>query len=143
GQVYSTQELKDLASVLELTGVWVISDDIYDKMVFQGAKIAPNIAQQSEKLRPQVLLANSLSKTYSMTGWRIGSLVGDKRVIDACSNYQSQSASCAVSIAQKAGVAALKGPQESMRKSMEELGRRRQVAMAVLKDINGIDVIEP
>ncbi|MDZ4678102.1 MAG: pyridoxal phosphate-dependent aminotransferase [Oligoflexia bacterium] len=143
GQVYSEQELRDLAAVLELTGVWVISDDIYDKMIYDGSKIAPNIACVSEKLRGRVLLANSVSKTYSMTGWRIGSLVGDKKVIDACANYQSQSASCGVAFAQKAAVAALRGPQEEVQKAMKELASRRDSAIKILRTVEDLDVVEP
>jgi len=143
GAVYSAQELKNLAAVLERTAVWIISDDIYDKMIFDGSSIAPHIAQQSEKLRPQVLLANSVSKTYSMTGWRIGSLVGDKRVIDACVNYQSQSASCAVAFAQKGAVEALRGPQKEVTRVMKELGQRREKVLAWLNEIPGIDVPIP
>ncbi len=143
GQVYSKQELKDLASVLERTGVWVISDDIYDKMVFDGSKIVPHIAQQSEKLRGQVLLVNSVSKTYSMTGWRIGSLVGDKRVVDACANYQSQSVSCGVPFAQRGAVEALRGPQEEVYKAVEVLASRRKSALKILHGIAGVDVLDP
>jgi len=143
GQVYSIQELKNIAAVLELTGVWVISDDIYDKMIFTGESIAPHIAQQSEKLRNQVLLVNSVSKTYSMTGWRLGSIVGDKRVIDACSNYQSQSASCAVGFAQKGAVAALNGPNDQVGKAMAELANRKRAAMEALHGISSLDVLDP
>jgi aspartate aminotransferase len=161
GQVYSEQELKELASVLELTGIYVISDDIYDKMLFgsedpkdisqnglhiappSACNIAPHIANFSEKLRPRILLANSLSKTYSMTGWRIGSLVGDVKVIQACSNYQSQSASCAVSFAQKGAVEALTGTQEPMMAAMKVLNQRRQIMIKALSEISMIECIEP
>jgi aspartate aminotransferase len=143
GQVYTEKELRDLAAVLERTAVWIISDDIYDKMVFDGSKIAPHIATVSEKLRPQILLANSVSKTYSMTGWRVGSLVGDKRVIDACSNYQSQSASCGVPFAQKAAAVALRGPQTEVEKAMKELNSRRVKAIEILKGIPGVELIDP
>jgi aspartate aminotransferase len=143
GQVYSEQELKNLASVLELTGVYVISDDIYDKMIFTGAPIAPHIANFSEKLRPQVLLVNSVSKTYSMTGWRLGTVVGEKKIIDACANYQSQSSSCAVAFAQKGAVAALRGPQEEVTKAMKTLAHRRELAMGILKTVPNIELSEP
>jgi aspartate aminotransferase len=113
-------------------------------MVLDGVtKIAPHIAQVSEKLRPQVLLVNSLSKTYSMTGWRIGSLVGDKRIVDACSNYQSQSASCAVSFAQKAAVEALRGTQKTVEDAMKELRRRRDVAMKALSEFPELKMDPP
>ena len=143
GQVYSEEELRNIATVLERTGVWVISDDIYDKMIFTGQKIAPHIAQASEKLRPQVLLVNSLSKTYSMTGWRIGSLVGDKKIVDACTNYQSQSSSCAVSFAQKAAIAALKGPQDKVYQAMETLQKRRTMVLEGLRSAPGLTMLEP
>lgn len=144
GEVYSAQELKDIATVLERTAVWIISDDIYDKLVFaKGQKIAPHIGNQNEKIRERLLLANSLSKTYSMTGWRIGSLVGDKKVIDACTHYQSQSASCAVSFAQKAAVTALTGPQTQVDKAVLELEKRRDTIYNGLSKIPGIELNMP
>ena len=143
GQVYSEQELKALVAVLELTGVYVISDDIYDKMIFNGLKIAPHIATLSEKLKPQIILANSVSKTYSMTGWRIGSLVGDSKIIQACSNYQSQSASCAVSFAQKGAVEALTGSQEQVAAAMHVLKSRRKIVLDAFREMGAIDYLEP
>jgi aspartate aminotransferase len=143
GQIYSIEELKALASVLERTGVWVISDDIYDRMIFTGQKVAPNIAQTNENLRNQVILVNSLSKTYSMTGWRIGSAMGDKKVIDACTNMQSQSSSCGVSFAQAGGVEALRGDQSQVDKAMVNLARRKTLVYNELKSIVGLDIIEP
>jgi aspartate aminotransferase len=143
GQVYSEEELKNLATVLERSGVWIISDDIYDKMIFTGQKVAPHIAQFSEKLRPQVLLVNALSKTYSMTGWRLGSLVGDRKIVDACTNYQSQSSSCAVSFAQKAAIKALRGPQDEVTRAMETLQKRRSMVLEGLRTVPGLSMIEP
>lgn len=143
GQVYSEKELSDLASVLERTAVWIISDDIYDKMIFDGTKIAPHIGQQSQKIRGQLLLVNSVSKTYSMTGWRVGSLIGNKTVIEACSNYQSQSASCGVPFAQKAAAYALNGPQNEVERAMKQLKQRRDSGLKILKSIHGLDIVEP
>ena len=143
GQVYTSEELSALASVLERTGVWVISDDIYDRMIFTGQKVAPHIAQTNENLRSQVILVNSLSKTYSMTGWRIGSAIGDKKVIDACTNMQSQSSSCGVSFAQAGGVEALRGDQSQVDRAMENLRRRRDLVYNELKSVPEIDITEP
>ncbi len=144
GEVYTAQELRDLATVLERTAVWVISDDIYDKLQFdENLKIAPHIGNQNEKIKERLLIANSLSKTYSMTGWRLGSLVGDKRVIDACVNYQSQSASCAVSFAQKAGVVALTGPQDQVEQATKDLRKRRDMIYEGLSKIAAISLNKP
>ncbi|MCC6277484.1 MAG: pyridoxal phosphate-dependent aminotransferase [Oligoflexia bacterium] len=142
GQVYTTQELKDLAAVLERTGIWVISDDIYDKMIYTGDAIAPHLALLSESLRPQILLANSLSKTYSMTGWRIGSLVGNKKVIEAVVNLQSQSATCAVSFAQMGAIEALTGDQKPVQESMKKLNQRRKLCLEALSGIEQLEVAE-
>lgn len=142
GQVYSAQELKDLASILEKTGVWVISDDIYDKMIFTGEKIAPHIAQQSEKLRERILIVNALSKTYSMTGWRIGTVLGDAKVVKACASYQSQNVTCAVPFAQMGAVEALTGPQDSVVFAMEQLSKRMKTGLDILKSIEGFDVLD-
>lgn len=142
GQVYTAEELKNLANVLERTGVWVISDDIYDRMVFTGDSIAPNIAQVNEKLRERVLLVNSMSKTYSMTGWRLGSVIGDKRVIDACANFQSQSSSSGVTFAQKGAVQALRGPQKDFEGALKELAQRKSIVSKALTEAN-IEFLEP
>lgn len=142
GQVYTAEELKNLANVLERTGVWVISDDIYDRMVFTGDSVAPNIAQVNEKLRERVLLVNSMSKTYSMTGWRLGSVIGDKRVIDACANFQSQSSSSGVTFAQKAAVQALLGPQKDFEVALKELASRKSIVSKGLTEA-GIEFLEP
>lgn len=143
GEVYTAEELKDIAQVLERTGVWIISDDIYDKLIFTGDKIAAHIGNQNEKIRERLLIANSLSKTYSMPGWRIGTLTGDKRVIDACVNYQSQSASCAVSFAQKGALVALTGPQNVVTESVKDLKKRRDLVYQGLKSIRGVELNEP
>lgn len=143
GQVYSAKELKDLASILEKTKVWVISDDIYDQIVFDGENIAPHIACQSEILRPRVLLTNSMSKTYAMTGWRIGSVVGDKKVVDACSNFQSQASGCGVSFSQKAAVTALNGPQTEVENIREILKKRRDLALARFSKMKNVSVLKP
>ncbi len=142
GQVYTAEELKNLANVLERTGVWVISDDIYDRMVFTGDSIVPNIAQVNEKLRERVLLVNSMSKTYSMTGWRLGSVIGDKRVIDACANFQSQSSSSGVTFAQKGAVQALLGPQKDFEEALKELASRKSIVSKCLTEAN-IEFLEP
>jgi aspartate aminotransferase len=142
GQVYTAEELKNLANVLERTGVWVISDDIYDRMVFTGDSVAPNIAQVNENLRERVLLVNSMSKTYSMTGWRLGSVIGDKRVIDACANFQSQSSSSGVTFAQKAAVQALLGPQTDFEGALKELASRKSMVSKGLTEA-GIEFLEP
>lgn len=143
GEVYTAAELRDIATVLERTGVWIISDDIYDKLIFTGDKIAAHIGNQNEKIKERLLIANSLSKTYSMTGWRIGTLTGDKRIIDACVNYQSQSASCAVSFAQKGALAALTGPQGVVEESVKDLKKRRDMVYTGLKNIEGLELNEP
>src|SRR5690606_15994430 len=108
GSVYTKEELKGVADVLKKhPQIFVMSDDIYNKLYFGGNGLAPQILEVAPELKDRVIIINGASKTYSMTGWRIGWAVGPQAIIKAMSNYQSQSTGCANSIAQRATFKAL------------------------------------
>ncbi|MCW8799043.1 MAG: pyridoxal phosphate-dependent aminotransferase, partial [Prosthecochloris sp.] len=110
GAVYNEQEVTALMQVLEGRGIFVISDEMYDKIVYGDVK--PYSPARIEAMRDWVLVSNGVSKTYAMTGWRIGYLAGPKWIIKACDKIQSQTTSNPNSIAQKAAAAALNGDQQ-------------------------------
>ena len=103
GQVYTKEEFSALAEVLrQHPKMVVLSDDIYNRLVFDESGLAPHLLQAAPDLAERTVLVNGVSKTYSMTGWRVGWGIGPEAVIAAMGKYQSQSVSCACSISQKA-----------------------------------------
>ncbi len=142
GIVYTEEELRELAEALEPTDVAIISDEIYEKMVYGSAKHV-SIATVSRNMRERTLIANGCSKSYAMTGWRIGFLVGPKDVIAAAGRIQSQSTSNATSIAQYAALAALEGDQACIPAMRAEYGRRREYIVRRLRAIPRIECAEP
>jgi aspartate aminotransferase len=142
GCVYTKKELEDLAEVVLAHKLIVISDDIYDRILFDGAAFW-NLAMLGPELKAQTFVLNGLSKTYAMTGWRIGYAAGPQEVINAAVNLQSQSTSNPNSIAQKAGVAALTGPQDAVAKMLTEFAWRRDDIYKRVTAIPGVTSPKP
>lgn len=137
GSVYSQQELERLAEVVLRHDISVVSDEIYDKLIFDG-KPFRSIAQVSEELKEKVFVVNGVSKTYAMTGWRIGYVAGAREVIAGMTKIQSQSTSNPNSIAQKAAIAALTGPQDSVGNMVRAFDERRKYLVGRLNAMPGI-----
>jgi aspartate aminotransferase len=142
GSVYSKKELEALGEVILKHDLTVISDDIYDKILFDDPSFF-NLPMVDPRFIERTLVVNGVSKTYSMTGWRIGYLAGPKPVIGAINKIQSHSTSNPTSIAQKASVAALKGPQDFVKMMVTEFDRRRKMISERLKGIPGVKVFDP
>ena len=144
GAVYSEEEIKLLAKVVEKHGLYVISDEIYEKLVYGGAKHY-SIASCSEYLKEHTVIVNGMSKTYSMTGWRIGYIAAPAAIAKAVSSMQSHTTSNACSIAQYASVEALKSPEsEAFVCNMQRVfDDRRKYMMHRLSDISGVKFTEP
>ncbi len=142
GGVYTKKELEALGQVVLEHGLFVISDDIYDKILFDGAKFV-NIAMLAPELKARTFILNGVSKTYAMTGWRIGYLAGPAEGIAAATNLQSQSTSNATSIAQKAAVEALRGPQDTVAAMVAEFAWRRDDILKRTLDIPGVTCTKP
>ncbi len=142
GAVYSEKEVRSLAEVLAGTGIHVISDEVYEKMIY-GAGRHVSISTVSDEMREKVIVVNSCSKTYAMTGWRIGFMAGPKDVIKAAAKIQTQSTSNANTIAQHAAIAALSGDQSCVDKMVLEYGKRREYVLSRIASIPGISCIEP
>jgi aspartate aminotransferase len=120
----------------------IISDEIYEKMVYDNFQHI-SIASLDNEVKKRTIVVNGLSKSYSMTGWRIGYAAGDKSVIKAMTNIQSQSTSNPNSIAQKAAVAALRGPQDFLAKMAAAFDQRRKYIVERLNKIKGLQCIMP
>ncbi|OFZ17847.1 MAG: aspartate aminotransferase [Bdellovibrionales bacterium RBG_16_40_8] len=143
GLMYTKDELLQLAQVLrDNPRVLVLSDDIYNRLVFSKG-LAPNILQVAPELKPRVLVVNGASKTYSMTGWRVGWALGPQPWIKAMTNYQSQSVSQAASMSQKAALAAIEKGEPELKKAMVELTARKDRAVMLLSQISGVKVTAP
>lgn len=144
GAVYSEQEIKDIAKICEEKNIYVISDEIYEKLVYDGEKHY-SIAQYSEKMKEQTVIINGMSKTYAMTGWRIGYLAGPVEIVKAISSMQSHTTSNACSISQYASVTALVDPEgeQFIAKMQKVFDERRKLMIEMLKDVDGIVCIEP
>lgn len=123
GAVYERQELEAIAGLAVERDFWLVSDEIYENLIYRGERFSP--ASVSEEVKQRAVTVNGVSKSYSMTGWRIGYAAGPKEVIRLMSNLQSHSSSNPCSIAQKAALEALEGPQESVGKMREEFDKRR------------------
>ena len=135
GSVYTREELKALADVLaEYPDVLILADEIYEHISFAGkvASIAEN-----ENVRDRVVIINGVSKSYAMTGWRIGYMAGPVEVVKAVTKLQGQYTSGASSIAQKAAEAAYTGPQECLETMRQAFERRRDLIVSLAKEIPG------
>ncbi len=142
GAVYSVDELEAIAEVAVRMGVLVVSDEIYEKLCYDGTSHV-SIASLSREMKGMSIVLNGVSKAYSMTGWRIGYAAGPKRLIKAMTDIQSQSTSNPTSISQKAAAEAIRGPQDSVLKMREGFKRRRKVVVDGLNSIDGVSCMEP
>jgi len=142
GSAYSRKELEGLAEVALKHKIYIISDEIYEKIVYDGFEHV-SIASLGDEIKDITIILNGVSKTYSMTGWRIGYTAGPKELIAAMNNIQSQSTSNPTSFAQKGALEALQGSQEEVKVMVEEYQRRRDLICDALTAIDGITCYKP
>ncbi len=143
GAHYSSAELAALAEVLmPRENVLIVSDDIYYRILFNGQQWA-NIAMVEPRLRPHTFILNGVSKTYCMTGWRIGYVLGDAAAIKAATKIQSQSTSNPTSIAQYASVAALREHTGTVREMVKVFQERCGYVMGRLAELPGVTCPRP
>ncbi|MCH7773421.1 MAG: pyridoxal phosphate-dependent aminotransferase [Bacteroidetes bacterium] len=137
GAAYNKDELEELAEVIIKHDLYVLSDEIYEKLVYDDFKFY-SFAQIKPEIKERVIIVNGLSKSYSMTGWRLGYAAGDQKIIAAMNKIQSHTTSHASSISQEAAVEALNGPQIMLEKMLSELIERRNYLYNELISISGI-----
>jgi aspartate aminotransferase len=143
GAVYSAVDIKKLTDVLlRHPHVWVLTDDIYEHLIYDGLTFA-SVAEVEPKLYDRTLTMNGLSKAYCMTGWRLGYAAGPEPLIKAMCKLQSQSTSNPSSIVQWAGVEALNGPQDFIAKNNAVFVERRDLVVSMLNQANGIVCPKP
>ena len=142
GEVYGKEELLALADVILDAGITVLSDEIYEKIRYDGA-IHYAIAGIKDGMMARTITVNGVSKAYAMTGWRIGYAAGPKEIMAAVGKIQSQQTSNPCSIAQAAALAALTGPQESTAEMVKAFEERRSVIVERLNRIEGVSCPTP
>ncbi|RJX21878.1 MAG: pyridoxal phosphate-dependent aminotransferase [Desulforudis sp.] len=142
GAVYSRRELEGLADVILTSGIGVISDEIYEKLVYDGEEHV-SIASLDPKLKKRTVVINGVSKAYAMTGWRIGYAAAPLRVTKAMTDLQSHSTSNPTSIAQAAAVSALAGDQEALQEMLRKFAERREYILERLTAIDGVQCSRP
>ncbi len=142
GAVYTEEELVELAEVAQDEDVFILSDEIYEKLIYTGAPHV-SIASFSADIQERTITVNGFSKTYAMTGWRLGYLAAPKAIAAAIDGLQSHSTSNATSFAQKGAMAALKGPQDCVGEMRAEFAKRRARMIELLKATPGIGLVEP
>ena len=142
GAAYGFEEIQGLCRILEQHNCLILSDDIYEKIVYDGFRFH-SIVSVSPSLRERTIIFNSLSKTYAMTGWRIGYALGPAAVISAAAKIQSQSTSNPTSFAQVAAIEALAGPQDEVQQMVGEFQKRRDLIVKRLKGMPGISCFNP
>ena len=142
GAAYSPEELKALAAVLLDKEIYVICDDIYEKIIYASFPFE-NMATAEPKMKDRTIVVNGVSKAYAMTGWRIGYAAGPEQIIAAIIKIQSQNTSNPASISQKAAVEALKGNQDVVVKMASEFRQRRDVIVKLLNEIDGVKCLSP
>jgi aspartate aminotransferase len=140
GAAYSAEELQALGEVALRHGLIVITDDIYEKLT---SRPVAHIGVLVPGLRPNLVVVNSVSKSYAMTGWRIGYTAGPVELVRAMTVLQGQTTTNPTSIAQAAAAAALAGPQDSVETMAGEFTRRRALVVAGLRAIPGVKTTEP
>jgi aspartate aminotransferase len=142
GSAYTKKELEKIAEMAISHNFFVISDEIYEKIVYDGFEFR-SIASLGEEIKGRTIIVHGVAKTYAMTGWRIGYTAGPEEIISAMSNIQSQSTSNPTSISQKASVEALIGPQEEVKKMVSAFTERRNYIVDRLNEISGVSCFKP
>jgi aspartate aminotransferase len=141
GAVYSREELSLIATIAVEKGIYIISDEVYEKIVYGTKHVS--IAALSPEVKNLTILVNGVSKSYSMTGWRIGYAAANKEIVAAMSNLQDHSTSNPTSISQWAAVAAISGDQSSLKEMVVEFHRRRDYIVERLRTMPGVSCLKP
>ncbi|AIS52455.1 aspartate aminotransferase [Thermoanaerobacter kivui] len=141
GSVYTKEELEEIAKVIVEANIFVISDEIYEKLIYEGSHVS--IASLNEKIKELTIVVNGMSKAYAMTGWRIGYTASSREIAKVMSNIQSHTTSNPNSIAQYASVAALSGDETIIKKMAEEFNKRRIYMVERINKIKGLKSNKP
>jgi aspartate aminotransferase len=136
GSVYSKEQIKAIGEWALKHGIWIVSDEIYQNVIYDG-KRAYSITEVVPEMKDLTIMVNGVAKSYAMTGWRVGWMAGPLDAMKAAANLQSHLSSNVNNIAQRAALAALTGPQAEVKAMVEAFDRRRHLAVTELGKING------
>lgn len=143
GLTYDREQYEELADVVSETGLWVITDDIYEDLIYEG-KDSLNILNVRPELSSRVAVVSGVSKTYAMTGWRIGYSIGPEKWLKLATTVQSHTTSNACSVSQYAALAALSGRAENEKRSMlERFEKRRKLICDLLENVEKVSFAVP
>jgi aspartate/methionine/tyrosine aminotransferase len=142
GAVYSTEEVLAIGQWAAANGLWVVTDEIYEHLLYGGREIS-SIATLVPELGDRVVIVHGVAKTYAMTGWRVGWMVGPNDVIKAATNLQSHATSNVNNIAQRAAIAALTGDLSAVAMMRAAFDRRRVTIQRMLSEVPGFSCLEP
>lgn len=142
GVIYTEEELRQIGEWAVTHNILIIADDIYGRLVYNGHRFTP-IATISEAIRQQTIIINGVSKTYAMTGWRIGFAVGDEKIIQAMTQLASQSTSNPVAVSQYAAIEALTGEQSTVEDMRQAFEKRLNHIYPKVAALPGVSLIKP
>ncbi|MCG6136887.1 MAG: pyridoxal phosphate-dependent aminotransferase [Nostoc sp. LLA-1] len=142
GMVYTPEEIKELAQVVVDADIFVVSDEIYEKILYDGAEHI-SIGSVGKEIFDRTLISNGFAKAYSMTGWRLGYLAGPVEIIKAASTIQGHSTSNVCTFAQYGAIAALESSQDCVESMLQAFAKRRQVMLDRLNAIPGLSCAKP
>jgi aspartate/methionine/tyrosine aminotransferase len=142
GAVYTPEEVEAIGRWAVEHGVWVVTDEIYEHLVYGDARFA-SMPTLVPELADTCVVVNGVAKTYAMTGWRVGWMIGPRDVIDAAANLQSHATSNVCNVAQRAALAAVSGDLEAVAEMRRTYDRRRRIIVSMLDDIPGVRCPDP
>ena len=142
GAVYRPDEVEALGKWAAERGIWVLTDEIYEHLVY-GDAVFSSMPTLVPEIRDRCVIVNGVAKTYAMTGWRVGWMAGPTDVIKAASNMQSHATSNVDNIAQRAALAAVSGPLDAVVMMREAFDHRRRTMVRMLNEIEGVTCLEP
>ena len=142
GMVYSREELESLAKVIVEADIWVVSDEIYEKILYEGTEHV-SIGSLNPDIFKRTVVSNGFAKGFAMTGWRLGYLAGPAEIIRGASTLQSHATSNVCTFAQYGAIAALSGPSDDMSLMLSAFTKRRKAVMKMVDDIDGLSYVEP
>lgn len=142
GAVYPAEQIRAIAEWADANGLWIIADEIYQNLTYDGER-AVSVVEAHPAIADRTILVNGVAKTYAMTGWRVGWMVGPADAIKAAGNLQSHLTSNVNNVAQLGAVEALNGPQDAVAEMLTAFDRRRRTIVAELSKIDGFSVPTP